>query len=405
MSPQPHSPGLVSVKARVNTPLARSELERRWLAVRGAMREHGIDALVMQHNNPSSGYLRYFADLVAGGNPTSLVFPLEDEATLIRHGALGGVRDLSGEPEELLPGIKRVLTTPHFNSAHYTQGYDAELVVEALGPYARGTIGLLGVSEMSHAFGVAVKRALRGATFVDATEYVDRIKVIKSELEQRLIRETAELQDGALEVLLAAIEPGVRERDVVAAAVAWSTRQGSDYGLYMIGSAAPGEAALVGPPHVQNRVIESGDAVSILIESSGPGGYYTELGRTCVLGRAPAELLEEFELARAAQRATLALLVPGTPCEEIWAAHNAFMRAHGRPEETRIHCHGQGYDLVERPLVRFDEPMTIEAGMNVACHPAYEHRGMWAWVCDNYLIGESGPGECLHATKQRIFER
>ena len=81
------------------------------------------------------------------------------------------------------------------------------------------------------------------------------------------------------------------------------------------------------------------------------------------------------------------------------------MREHGRPEERRIHCHGQGYDLVERPFVRFDETMTIEADMNFACHPTYVKDGMFVWICDNYLIGPEGPGQRLHAFPEVIVER
>jgi Xaa-Pro aminopeptidase len=395
---------MASIRAHVNTPISVHELERRWAAVRLAMQAQDIAALVMQHNNPSSGYLRYFTDLVAGGSPTSVVFPVDERMTIVRHGALGEVRDLSADGDDALPGVKRVLTTPHFNSAHYTQEYDADLIVEALAPYAHATIGLIGVSEMSYAFGRRVKQGLPRATFVDASELVDEIKVIKSDEEKQLIRTAAALQDGALQALLAAIEPGTRERDVVAAAVQWSTSEGSDYGLYMIGSARSGEPALVGPPHVQNKVIDEGDVISVLIENSGPGGYYAELGRTCVVGSAPAELLEELEFALTAQRFCLELLKPGARCAEVWEAYNDFMVEHGRPQERRIHCHGQGYDLVERPLVRFDETMTIRQDMNIVCHPAYAYRNAWSWICDNYLIGEDGPGERLHRMPQKIFE-
>jgi Xaa-Pro aminopeptidase len=395
---------MVSIRSRVNTPISVSELQRRWTAVRFAMRLRGIDALVMQHNNPSSGYLRYFTDLVAGGNPTSVVFPVEEGMTVVRHGPMGGDRHLTEHPDEMLPGVKRVLSTAHFNSANYTQEYDGDLIVEALAPYAYRTIGLLGVSEMSHAFADRVKRGLPNATFIDATEFVDQIKVIKSEEEMQLIRAAAALQDGAMRAVFEAVRPGVPERDAVGAAVQWSISQGSDYGTYMIGSAPPGAAARFYPPHLQGRIIENGDVVSVLIENSGPGGYYAELGRTCVVGRARPELLEEFEFALAAQRACLELLKPGARCADIWEAYNDFMREHGRPEEARIHCHGQGYDLVERPLVRFDETLTIEPDMNITCHPAYDHRNTWSWICDNYLIGDSGPGESLHRTPQQIFE-
>ena len=53
------------------------------------------------------------------------------------------------------------------------------------------------------------------------------------------------------------------------------------------------------------------------------------------------------------------MLKPGAELKAIWEAQNAWRRKIGRPEEARLRCHGQGYDLVERPLVKFDEPWTI----------------------------------------------
>jgi hypothetical protein len=105
-----------------------------------------------------------------------------------------------------------------------------------------------------------------------------------------------------------------------------------------------------------------------------------------------------------ARRFTLDLLIPGTPCKRIWDEYNAFMRQNGRPEEARLYCHGQGYDLVERPLVRNDEPMTIQKDMNIVVHPTYVHNNMTSWVCDNYLIGANGPGERLHRFPEEIVE-
>jgi len=72
--------------------------------------------------------------------------------------------------------------------------------------------------------------------------------------------------------------------------------------------------------------------------------------------------------------------------------------------EARLYCHGQGYDLVERPLVRSDEPMTIEKDMNIVVHPTYIHAGYLNWLCDNYLIGGNGPGDRLHQFPEEIVE-
>ena len=101
---------------------------------------------------------------------------------------------------------------------------------------------------------------------------------------------------------------------------------------------------------------------------------------------------------------TGAWLKPGTPSKDIWEAFNDFMRKNGRPEETRLYCHGQGYDLVERPLVRSDEPMVIQKDMNIVVHPTYEKGGYLSWLCDNYLIGGNGPGDRLHQFPEIVVE-
>ena len=105
-----------------------------------------------------------------------------------------------------------------------------------------------------------------------------------------------------------------------------------------------------------------------------------------------------------ARKLTLDMLKPGTPCKDIWEAFNAFMRKHGRPEEARLYCHGQGYDLVERPLIRSDEPWTIQKDMNIVVHPTYPYGGYLNWLCDNYLIGGNGPGDRLHQFPEEVIE-
>ncbi len=101
---------------------------------------------------------------------------------------------------------------------------------------------------------------------------------------------------------------------------------------------------------------------------------------------------------------TLDLLKPGTPCKDDLGRLQR-LHAQERPaDEARLYCHGQGYDLVERPLVRNDEPMTIEKDMNIVVHPTYIHAGYLNWLCDNYLIGGNGPGDRLHQFPEEVVE-
>jgi Xaa-Pro aminopeptidase len=150
-------------------------------------------------------------------------------------------------------------------------------------------------------------------------------------------------------------------------------------------------------------MVREGDQFSLLIEVNGPGGMYAEIGRIFFVGKVPSELEDAFEMAREIQKATLRLIKPGVNPAEIWQANNEFLTKKGYLPETRLFAHGQGYDLVERPLIRDDEPMELKARMNITVHPTVGSDRIWVWVCDNYLITESGVSECLHKTSQEIF--
>ena len=116
------------------------------------------------------------------------------------------------------------------------------------------------------------------------------------------------------------------------------------------------------------------------------------------------ELIDGFEIVREAQDQTVRKLKPGSSCREIALAHNEFMKQKNVPPESRVYAHSQGYDLIERPLVRYDEPMPLEKGMSMVVHPAYATGAMFAHVSDNYLVTENGASDCLHKTLKQIFE-
>ena len=392
---------------RLQTPISTAELERRWAAVRAAMERDKVDVLLMQNNNDHmGGYVKYFTDLPAtNGYPQTVVFPRDDLMTLVSQGPFGGAHNYNGNSDGVRRGVKQWLTTPSYASCVYTNSYDPELAAKALAPYAGGTIGLVGTYQMSFAMVDHLQKGRFSNTrFVDASDLVDRIKVIKSAEEQELVRRAALMQDGAMRAAFAAVEPGLRDRDIAAIAQCYSQRHGSENGIYLCASMPADKPANFSQRHYQNRVIKEGDTIALLVEDSGPGGMYTELGRTCVVGKASQELKDEFAFALEARKFNLSLLKPGAACKDIFEAYNDFMRKNGRPEEKRLHSHGQGYDLVERPLIRSDEPMTIEKDMNIVVHPTYIRGHVMSWVCDNYLIGANGPGERLHHFPEALTE-
>jgi Xaa-Pro aminopeptidase len=394
----------VSMAERLNTPISTAELERRWAAVREAMTAEGIDVLLMQNNSESvGGYVRWFADIPAGYYPTSIVFPRDEPMSIIGHGPV--MQDQEVDPNGgRFRGAKHFYSTGSFASAPYTRHYDSEQALKALAPYKNARIGLVSTYQMSFSFGEAVTNALPGATFTEFSDTVDHIKSIKSPEEIKLIRAAAALQDVAMRDTLDAVEPGMKESDVAAVARKRVQELGSEAGIFLTGSAPVGEPAGTRTRHGQNRVIQENDIFAILIEVDGPGGMYTELGRVASLGPIPQSLAEEWEFTLKAQRHTLDQLVPGANPADLWDSYNEFMTSNGRPPETRIYCHGQGYDLVERPFVRFDETMKIAENMNFACHPKYEMpNGDFSYKCDNWLVGPGGV-EQLHQFPAEVIQ-
>ena len=269
---------------RVNTPISTAELERRWALIRAEMATQKIDVLLAQANNDfMGGYVKYLTDLPAtNGYPFTVLFPREELMTVVGQGPFGQDLRLDSAGDGIRRGVGRVMGSPSYVAIHYTAAYDAECALKALQGYEGATIGLLGPSAISHAMVDTLKKSLPRATFVDASPLVDAIKAIKSPEEIALIRRMTAMQDVAAEAVTKALRPGMRDMEVVQIARSVSTSLGSEQGWYMAASGPVGTAAVMAPPHLQNRTIREGDQFCMLIENSGPGGFYGEIGRTWV---------------------------------------------------------------------------------------------------------------------------
>src|SRR5262245_40693493 len=120
---------------RLNNPISTAELERRWRSVRAAMAKETIDVLLMQNNNVhTAGYMSYFTDMMAtNGYPNTVIFPRDDEMVVLCQGTFAG-SEATAQGDQNRRGVKRILTTPSYASAHFTKDYDPELAATALKP-------------------------------------------------------------------------------------------------------------------------------------------------------------------------------------------------------------------------------------------------------------------------------
>jgi Xaa-Pro aminopeptidase len=395
----------MSAAERVQTPISKQELERRWAAVRKEMDARGIDALVMQNSSDwLGGYVKWFTDVPAHNDyPRNVIFHRSDLMTVVEMGAKDR-RDKPDGNDPLNPGVGEFIYSPSFFSVNYTHDYDATFVAQELKRRGYKTIGWVGRGRLQYDLVRVVQEQVTGATFVDATDFVDRLKAIKSAEEIALIRRAAAMQDAQFAKVLAAIKPGVRDSDLAALAQYEGELLGSEQGLFRCSSAPLGEPAILRGRHYQGRIMQPGDYITLLIENNGPGGFYAELARTMVLGKASQELRDAFAVVLDAQKHTVGNLKPGTSCPDIYASHNDYMKSRGAPPELRLFGHSQGYDLVERPLLRSDETIPLAADMCVAVHPGFPTKTNFVFICDNFLIHKDGMVEHLHKAEQKLYE-
>jgi Xaa-Pro aminopeptidase len=392
---------------RLSPGVSRVELERRWALARASMDGLGADAIVVQgaaNTVGIGGHFRWFTGACPlTSYPQTVLFPRNGAMTLVAHGGFGGEARLNGA-DPAYPGVDLRLGTPSFPAVHYTGSYDADLVAQEIRRAGYKTIALVGANSAYHGLMARLEARLAGLRVIDATEAIDRLKAIKSPEEIGFIRRTAALQDAVLDKVRDFIRPGLRDFEVMAYALHLGQTLGSETG-YMLGSSGPpGSPAMLRLRPFQGRTIQAGDVVLVQVETSGPGGFFTHVARYFVLGKAPEDLSRAFAAMVAAQDYTLDLLKPGAACRDAFAAYNAYMHARGFAEEARLHCHSQGYDSVEPPLVRHDEAMAMAAGMNIGVHPSVTTRSLFATVCDNFLTCADGSVERLHRTPRAIVE-
>jgi Xaa-Pro aminopeptidase len=163
------------------------------------MKEKGLDILVLV----VPGNIRWLTDVVPSSG-SALVFPRESLMKMITAGPR-----VPPQPAPLpSPGFDIPLSAPMMSALEYTAHYTGELLAEPLKLYKNASIGIAGLLFMNIGSHKYLPTHLSSATFEDATDLVDYIKVHKSDEELDLIRETCRLEDELFQFALTVIQPG-----------------------------------------------------------------------------------------------------------------------------------------------------------------------------------------------------
>ncbi|MGI6451260.1 MAG: M24 family metallopeptidase [Desulfitobacteriia bacterium] len=396
----------MKAKERIRRPISDGELKRRWSLVKNLLKERNLDCLIVQNTNMHlGGYVRWLTDIPAEYNlPMTVIFPVDEEMTLIRS-RLAPM--YAYPPLWAVRGVKQILTERYSPSLYYTGETEVGLTIDYLRKRNFRGMGYAGRAFFSAEFMTKMKAAFPKTEFVGLTEEIDLMKAIKSEEEMELVRETCRIHDLIWAALPAIIKPGMYEYQIRSEVQQLAINLGSEEQLIFLGTAQPGLPCGMNMFNFANRRVQEGDYGTLLLEVSGPGGYYCESARNFCFGEPNKEHAEAWEVAVKAQKLTQDLLTPSRDSREIVREYNKYVSALGYCEEGRLYGHSQGYDLIERPAFMADsedgvETMRIQAGMNCSLHPYFTSETLTVYINDNYYVTEHG-AEKIHQTPPEII--
>ena len=204
---------------------------------------------------------------------------------------------------------------------------------------------------------------LPGASFVDATALVRRLRMIKSEAEVAKISHICGIAADAFESI-----PGQPLDEVFRGFKIALLERGADDVAYLVGASAPGGYDdVISPPGT--RPLAAGD-ILMLDTGSLYDGYFCDFDRNYAIGHADDAARRAYETLYRATDAGLAAARPGATCADLFRAMQAVIVADGHAcgNVGRL-GHGLGMQLTEWPSHTAIDSTELAPGMVLTLEP------------------------------------
>jgi Xaa-Pro aminopeptidase len=267
-----------------------------------------------------------------------------------------------------------------------------------------------------------LQEAFPRVEFVDASEAIRHIRMIKSAREVGQMRHAAQMLSVAFDRLSQWIRPGVTELELSARLEGFLRSRGHQgmvrtrafnnqigYGTLSGGASAayptsfPGPVGFVGLyPAVPNggskhRLAAGETLVADIV--GGYGGYLADKTRTFALGEIAPDMADAHRFVLDLNAEIESMLRPGTLCSQIYqkvlervkdsSFASGFMGI--GDSQVRFIGHGVGLELDELPVLAGGFDIPLEPGMTIAVEPKifFPERG-GVGIENTYLLTESG---------------
>ncbi len=377
--------------------ISQKEYERRIELVRKELTKRKLDALYLT-SGTSFFYLTGYS-YIPTERPAALIIPKKGKITF-----LGPLLEKDHIPlkTKLIEEIKTYTDYP--GEKHPIEHFAQFLKEMKLHNKRIGIDNPAGAAGIWGYKGPSIKDKLPKAKFVLAKDIIENMRLVKTEEEIELIKESAKWANLAHTLLQEYTTAGMWDVEIsitasYEASLMMKKALGPEYMPTRYGRfpASAGFRGQVGPmsaiPHAiaTNRNIQTGD-VLITGATADVGGYSCELERTMIVGEPSAKQKKYFKIMLKAQEAALKAFKPGAKCSDVdKAARKVFIKA-GVEEFMRHHTgHGLGLEPHEPPWLDIGDQTVLKPGMVLSCEPGIYIPGFAGFRhSDTVLITEDG---------------
>ncbi|MGC5364118.1 aminopeptidase P family protein [Streptomyces sp. DT24] len=243
-------------------------------------------------------------------------------------------------------------------------------------------------------------------TLADLGTTVEQLRIVKDEEEIACLRIAAEITDQALGELLESILVGRTERHLALELERRLVDHGAE-GPAFPTSVATGPNSGRGRHRPSDRRVEEGDFLSVRL-GANYRGYRCEIGRTFVIGTAPADWqIDLYDLVFAAQRAAREALLPGAAYRDVDHAARHLLDSAGHGEGFGSSTgHGVGLEIDEDPQLAPTAMGKLDACVPVTVEPGVHLPGRGGVRIDDTLVvrpeADGGPELLTITTKELL---
>jgi Xaa-Pro aminopeptidase len=256
--------------------------------------------------------------------------------------------------------------------------------------------------DLSYATFKAYEKAVQ-AELIPVSGVIEKLRLIKSDSEIKILKEAAEIADAAFQHILDFIRPGVREIEVANELEFFMRKQGATSSSFDIIVASGYRSAL---PHgvATDKVIEKGELVTLDFGAYYKG-YCSDITRTVAVGEISDELKKIYDIVLQAQLRGMAGIKPGMTGREADALTRDYITEQGYGEYFGHSTgHGIGLEVHEGPALSVRSDVVLEPGMVVTVEPGIYIAGLGGVrIEDDAVVTTDGNESLTHSPKDLII--